>query len=549
MSILLFNADPDWSPRRIAGLQSWIDFSDEATVTTATGISFVQDKSGKGNHVSQATGARQPIYNSKAAGINNLRTAEFTSAALALAWSGTNGIGQASLFAGESDRWSVFVVYQSNDGSTFGSLISRQTGTGEGTCRISFSNADAKFRGTVRGTATTTAADGLSPDPRFVSTTWDGTTCRLRLSDGSPETLTIGSSAGQNVPCLLGARWDNFSLGTILGQLIGKVGEVLIFNTHLSDTDRQLIAGYLAWKWGLYVFAGVEPPLDNFSAAAAYSVRKLRTAYTGSAIRVRRSSDNAEQDIGFTAGGDLDTTALLAFTGVGDGFVVTWYDQSGNAPNAVQGTASKQPQIVSSGVMQAIGGRPALNNQSLRCMAVGSAPVFRNTSGATIASVSRFTTPLVGLINNAALFFIGVGLQTGSSRLILNLNPASGTPGTYSLTGRRLDNDTFTTANSSTQITNAPQVWISQVNYGTAQVSSWLNGAADIVNTAFQTAGSTSDTDSAAIGMFASGNGGTLFAPNNTFLSEGIFINSVLSTADRQALEQNQGAYYGIPIT
>jgi hypothetical protein len=40
--------------------------------------------------------------------------------------------------------------------------------------------------------------------------------------------------------------------------------------------------------------------LDTYSGAAvAYSLRKLRTAYSGSAIRVRRSSDNAEQDFGF----------------------------------------------------------------------------------------------------------------------------------------------------------------------------------------------------------------------------------------------------------
>ena len=36
------------------------------------------------------------------------------------------------------------------------------------------------------------------------------------------------------------------------------------------------------------------------NAAAAYSLRLLREAYSGSAIRVRRSSDSAEQDIGFT---------------------------------------------------------------------------------------------------------------------------------------------------------------------------------------------------------------------------------------------------------
>jgi hypothetical protein len=90
--------------------------------------------------------------------------------------------------------------------------------------------------------------------------------------------------------------------------------------------------------------------LDTYpNAAAAYSVRKLRAAYTGSAIRVRRSSDNAEQNIGFTALGNLDTTALTSFCSGINGFVTTWYDQSGNGRNAVQSTAANQPQIVSSG--------------------------------------------------------------------------------------------------------------------------------------------------------------------------------------------------------
>lgn len=95
------------------------------------------------------------------------------------------------------------------------------------------------------------------------------------------------------------------------------------------------------------------------SAAAAYSVRKLRTAYTGSAIRVRRSSDNAESDIGFSSG-NLDTSALTSFCGSGNGFVTTWYDQSGNSLNAVQTTAANQPQIVSSGSVINVNGKPSL---------------------------------------------------------------------------------------------------------------------------------------------------------------------------------------------
>ena len=54
--------------------------------------------------------------------------------------------------------------------------------------------------------------------------------------------------------------------------------------------------------------------LDTYTgAAAAYSVRKLSSTYSGSALRVRRSSDDTEQDIGFDANGDLDTTALTTF--------------------------------------------------------------------------------------------------------------------------------------------------------------------------------------------------------------------------------------------
>lgn len=96
------------------------------------------------------------------------------------------------------------------------------------------------------------------------------------------------------------------------------------------------------------------------SAAAAYSLRKLRSAYTGSAIRVRRSSDNTEQNIGFTALGNLDTSSLTSFCGSSNGFITTWYDQSGNARNATQTTAANQPQIVSSGSVLNINSKPSL---------------------------------------------------------------------------------------------------------------------------------------------------------------------------------------------
>jgi len=96
------------------------------------------------------------------------------------------------------------------------------------------------------------------------------------------------------------------------------------------------------------------------NAAAAYSVRRLSSTYTGDLIRVRRSSDNTELRIGYNSSNVLDTVALLAFVGAGNGFVTTWYDQSGNANNATQTTALNQPQIVSSGSLLTINSKPCL---------------------------------------------------------------------------------------------------------------------------------------------------------------------------------------------
>jgi hypothetical protein len=99
--------------------------------------------------------------------------------------------------------------------------------------------------------------------------------------------------------------------------------------------------------------------LDNYSgAAAAYSLRRIGpSGYFGPAIRVRRDSDNALRDIGFTSDGQLDTVGLLDFVGVtGSGFVQTWYDQSGNNKHGIGGS----PIIVSSGSIFTDGIKPAL---------------------------------------------------------------------------------------------------------------------------------------------------------------------------------------------
>ena len=110
------------------------------------------------------------------------------------------------------------------------------------------------------------------------------------------------------------------------------------------------------------ILASARPPLllDAFpNAAAAYSLRKLSSSYTGNCIEVRRSSDNALQNIGFV-NNVLDTASLLSFIGAETGFIRTWYDQSGNARDYAQTNNANQPRVVISGVLQTDLGKPII---------------------------------------------------------------------------------------------------------------------------------------------------------------------------------------------
>jgi len=138
------------------------------------------------------------------------------------------------------------------------------------------------------------------------------------------------------------------------------MGEISIdpkFNIHETYKKVRILNPYrhtAAPAQGSYL-------LDTYPAAVAWSLRKLSGGYTGAAIRVRRSSDDLEQDIGFDSNGELDTAALLSFVGAGDGFVSTFYDQAGAGFNFTQtSNNSKHGFIVNSGVVNTLNGKPVI---------------------------------------------------------------------------------------------------------------------------------------------------------------------------------------------
>lgn len=145
---------------------------------------------------------------------------------------------------------------------------------------------------------------------------------------------------------------------------------------------------------GAFVPVPKAPAMDFLpGAAVAYGFRRLRTGYTtNKAVRIRRSSDNTESDIGFDANGDFDTSAFNTFIGAGDGFVKTWYDQSGNGLNATQATNANQPKVV----LAAIGGKPGalFGTGTAKALVVASGAGIDNPfagGGGTINGVWRLT--------------------------------------------------------------------------------------------------------------------------------------------------------------
>lgn len=251
--------------------------------------------------------------------------------------------------------------------------------------------------------------------------------------------------------------------------------------------------------------------LDSYSAYRAYSLRKLRTAYAGNCIRVRRSSDNAEQDIGFS-GNYLDTASLLSFIGVNSGYITTVYDQSANAVNRVQTLAVRQPRIVNAGALDLEGSFTKINFYNSSSMLLHNAGYMPSSASYSFFNVYKRTT-------NTSVLYVG-----GTNQFAWVSNPGDGA----SAFGQLTNGSNYNNGNSITTTTRAQVVTALPTNTLLAHsctnytIGSWSNawwfGGYNIVGGGFDWQGS--------------------------YLEEIIFQGN--SAADVAAITTNQKTYYGL---
>ena len=125
--------------------------------------------------------------------------------------------------------------------------------------------------------------------------------------------------------------------------------------------------------------------LDVYSGAhAVYSLRRLRSNYTGPAVRLRRSNDSETLDIGFDSDGNLDIAACNALFNGSNLTVKKWYDQSGNGNDVTQSTNSAQPLLYNTSGLISLNGRPVLQF-------LGNDGLPFDESGLDVGSLSAFS--------------------------------------------------------------------------------------------------------------------------------------------------------------
>ena len=275
--------------------------------------------------------------------------------------------------------------------------------------------------------------------------------------------------------------------------------------------------------------------LDNLTATptAAYSLRKLRDAYAGSCIRIRKTADGTETDIGFSATPDgngdywVDDAAIASFAPAGC-TVTTWYDQTTNARNATMTTAGNQPSYQSTGWASS---KPALNLATSRRLNV---PDHRGsfTTEIGIVAVARSGTASGVLFNTQQGSGDNSGTQglafDASSKLYFIADPTTGgrpqpiTTATFTNTNISMIGN-YDNTTGAVLYANAETVTVSpgsgSLNFGTGTTYNW------------------------GIGVYQP----SLVNHWNGTVEEIIIFNTILGSTDRTTVRTSHTAAYGAP--
>ena len=196
---------------------------------------------------------------------------------------------------------------------------------------------------------------------------------------------------------------------------------------------------------------------------AAYGLRKLRNDYTGNCVIVTRDgSSPAGQAIGFDANGDIDTSSIISFCGLNNGFISRWYDQSGNSNDLVQNTAADRPLIWDGSSIQTLNGKTAV-------VFSGGDHLPAATSFDINPNVNELVTSFVGSIDDVSADRIACSQwNSGADNQVMEIIYKQ--PTDKIRWQHRYDNGTLATADSATITTGDQYIVVGRTINGTHEV-------------------------------------------------------------------------------
>jgi len=221
---------------RIQGNTAWYDAADDTTITVDIDgfVSQWSDKSTSGNDLVQGTGAEQP--NSQSHIINGLPAIKF------------DGVDDTlrNITFPDLSKFSVFVVAQYDAGGANQTILEISTVIQDEGVNFHYDDASNSSRVLVFDGVEKIVSKVEDPKLHLYAGTLDGATLRYYIDDPASPVDTISSNILSNtVPFLsVGALVD-----VTANPFKGTVGEIIIFNREVSDTERRTIFNYLTRKW------------------------------------------------------------------------------------------------------------------------------------------------------------------------------------------------------------------------------------------------------------------------------------------------------------
>ena len=231
-----------FNPTSIAGTQLWLDAADPSTITGTSPVTAWRDKSGNGNN---GTASGSPVL------LANSLNGSYPS----IYFNGSSSIAGATVISGTT--LTAFCILQTTDANlnTNGRLLSLSTpGQNDYNTNLTasaFIQVNPTYIGTSRGGIGSIVYDVPVGTSALVATIFDGNTSNTFYGNGS--SVVTATAAGWN---------QSFSITTYcIGNAInpngawykGRIGEIILYSTALTNPQRQQVEGYLAWKWGLQV--------------------------------------------------------------------------------------------------------------------------------------------------------------------------------------------------------------------------------------------------------------------------------------------------------